>query len=329
MKFFCYTFLCILFFFSSCETDFDVNAEWRENMVVYALLDATQQKQFIRINKAYLGDGDAFQMASIADSINYPYSDLEVKIYKIQPQNLFKLDSIFLDSFSVNKDNGLFAAENHYVYSTNESDSSFFDTEKLYSILITNLSTGYSVSSTTGLVKKSSFTNIPAVISPQIPYKFNFYNPNYSDSAKFLIRPVNWNNFISGQIYQLDLVFNYIENGLDTLCVKWEQPVVSSSSIILEGESFFNFLKNNIPQNNSVREFLSIDLVLTVGSLDLANYIAINSPTTSLVQQRPVFTNIDNGIGLFSSRSTTIVEGIGLNEMTMSYLSDELDRNFN
>ena len=67
--------------FSSCETDFDVNAQWHEIMVVYGLLDQSQSRQYIRVNKAYLGEGDAFQMGSISDSINFPDSILEVKIY--------------------------------------------------------------------------------------------------------------------------------------------------------------------------------------------------------------------------------------------------------
>ena len=34
--------------FSSCETDFDVNAEWEETTVVFGLLDAAKDIQFIK-----------------------------------------------------------------------------------------------------------------------------------------------------------------------------------------------------------------------------------------------------------------------------------------
>ena len=43
-----------------------------------------RQQQYIKINKAYLGEGDALQMASVADSINYNPADLEVKIFKVK-----------------------------------------------------------------------------------------------------------------------------------------------------------------------------------------------------------------------------------------------------
>ena len=70
--------------FMACETDFDVNANWKEVTVVYGLLDQSEQEQYIKINKAYLGEGDALQLATIADSVNYDPSDLEVKIYKVK-----------------------------------------------------------------------------------------------------------------------------------------------------------------------------------------------------------------------------------------------------
>ena len=43
----------------SCETDFDVTASYKDTMVVYGLLDPTQEHQSIRINKSYLGREDA------------------------------------------------------------------------------------------------------------------------------------------------------------------------------------------------------------------------------------------------------------------------------
>ena len=76
--------LLISVFFMACETDFEVNASWKEVTVVYGLLDQSQQQQYIKINKAYLGEGDALQMASVADSSNYNPEDLEVKIFKVK-----------------------------------------------------------------------------------------------------------------------------------------------------------------------------------------------------------------------------------------------------
>jgi hypothetical protein len=97
----------------------------------------------------------------------------------------------------------------------------------------------------------------------------------------------------------------------------------------LDGVKFFNFLSQNLSENNTVvRKFLHLDLVMTVGTEDLNTYIKVNEPITGIVQQRPQFTNINNGIGIFSSRYTHTEKEIGLTNRTKNYLIDELDRNF-
>ena len=40
----------------SCETEFEINADWQELMVVHGILDQSQGEQFVRINKAFLGE---------------------------------------------------------------------------------------------------------------------------------------------------------------------------------------------------------------------------------------------------------------------------------
>ena len=98
---------------------------------------------------------------------------------------------------------------------------------------------------------------------------------------------------------------------------------------LLEGEKFFNFLRAEIDTSSTkIRHFDGIDLMMTVGTTDLETYINVNRPITGIVQQRPQFTNINNGIGIFSSRFTHVRSDVILNKDTKDYLIDELDRNF-
>jgi hypothetical protein len=57
--------------FTSCETDFDVNADWKETTVVYGLLDQSIDTQSVIIYKAFLGNESAYVLAQEADSIYY------------------------------------------------------------------------------------------------------------------------------------------------------------------------------------------------------------------------------------------------------------------
>ena len=97
--------------------------------------------------------------------------------------------------------------------------------------------------------------------------------------------------------------FTYILDSID-----WMQPQIvydgSPLSSVLKGESFVNTLEREITNYSTLkeRELDHVKLLFSVGSEDLYTYISINQPFEGIVQERPIFTNINNGIGLFGSR---------------------------
>ena len=129
----------------------------------------------------------------------------------------------------------------------------------------------------------------------------------------------------------MDIVINYIENN-DTINLPWSQPLVEytsgNMSLKIKGDQFFQFLTTNLT-NNTPKQFLNLDLVMTVGSDDLKTYINVNKPFSGIVQERPVFSNINNGVGLFSSRFTyDDIKGIELTNGTINYMINDLDLGF-
>ena len=310
--------------FTACETDFDVNAEWEELTVVYGLLDASKDIQFIKISKAFLGDMAPSVMAQYADSINFDEAELAVKVIRIE--NNGNKDTIILDEVPTLRNDGVF---NDSIMLYTFENKPFLNSNSEYELLIQNNITGNEVSSSTNIISGFSFSNFSS--NP----KFGFYNPSFPDSSKFKSKTIEWSKSKNGEIYQLDMIFEYTEDGdtANPIKLTWSQPLElfngGSMQSKLEGVKFFNFLSNNILDDNTVeREFKNIDLVMTVGTEDLNTYIKVNEPITGIVQQRPQFTNINNGIGIFSSRYTYTVSEIDLTPYTRDYLIDELGRNF-
>ena len=78
-----YLFLLVLTCLMACETNFDVNAPWKESAIIYGLLDQTVDTQKVIIYKAFLGQESAYIMAQDADSFYYDKDDLEVIIYGV------------------------------------------------------------------------------------------------------------------------------------------------------------------------------------------------------------------------------------------------------
>jgi hypothetical protein len=320
--------------FSACETDFDVNADWEETTVVFGLLDAAKDIQFIKIKKAFLGEVDAELMASFSDSVNYIPEDLEVVLYKINFNDtidfrILKDTLIIKDSLDVIGDQGIFSIENNIIYyfDSPENDN-FLSSNRTYSLVIQNIKTGNIVSSTTEIIKGFNFSaGIPSSSSNRLTF--------YVDGLGYRFPRFEWSsvNSPNAEIFQFNLRFHYKENEVEKELL-WTQSSLGSDDpplVILSGENFFHqFLANNLEalDDDEEREFMNIDIEMTLGTQDLKTYIAVNEPITGIVQERPQFTNINNGIGLFSSRYTKVYPGLSLNSDSEKYIIEELGLNF-
>ena len=322
MKKLTFLFLLSSILFSSCETDFTVNADWKEVTVVYGLLDQSQEKQYIRINKAFLGNENAYVMASVADSINYNPNNLEVKIEKLSASGNVLATKILTDTIMF-KEDGLFSVEENIIY-VFDTDN-FLNEEKEYKLTITNLVSGNIISSQTKLIHNlslmSAFNNSA--------YKMGFY----SQSGDFSNTTIEWTHSKNAAIYQMTLFVSYTEYGADTIVktVQKVYPIIEydgnpNMSQQITGEEFFNLLAYNIPSSTTVnRRINNLDILFSGGTADLNTYINLNEPPTGIVQERDLFTNIDSGIGLFTARYNKMQENIFLTTTTKEAIATHLD----
>ena len=319
------------FVFMSCKTDFDVNSSWQETTVVFGLLDAAKDTQFIKISKAFLGESDALQMAQYSDSINFNKGELDVKLIRIR--NNVSTDTIVLNEIRTIRDDGnfndsivMYSFENFEFESNSLNQyTNFLKSNFEYELLINNNNTGNSVSSSTEIIKGFNF-------SAGIPNSGNL--TFYVDNLGFRSPRFDWSiiNSPNAEIFQFNLRFHYKENDLEKELL-WTQTALGRSDniLILSGQDFFHqFLANSLDvlEDGENREFISIDIEMTLGTQDLKTFIEVNEPITGLVQERPQFTNIVNGIGLFSSRYTKLYSDLSLNEDSKRYIIEELGLNF-
>lgn len=285
-------------FFISCETDFDLNAEWQDITVVYGILNQNDSIHYIRIQKAFLGEGNIMQMALEPDS-NLYQGKLDVIIEEWSNNTLQR--TLLFDTITIdNKEPGLFFYPNQLLYYTHAE----IDPAYSYRLKITNPETGKLITSETELVGDFS------VVRPVARTSINFHVPA-NPTRIFAWRPAK-----NAGRYQMILRFNYLELDLDvndtiSKHLDWKSPIIKSSSLNLGGdieirfsnEIFFSMVENQIPiLDNVIRYPKNIELIFHVAANELSTYIDINEPTSSLVQVRPEYTNIENGLGVFSAR---------------------------
>ncbi|HMW10743.1 MAG: DUF4249 family protein [Bacteroidetes bacterium] len=304
---------------SSCKTDVDLLAPYKEVMVIYGVLDPTDSVQYIRINKAFLGEGNAYTFAQVADS--FQYADvLDVKLERYKNNNF--AGAINLERFEGPplKD-GIFASAPNYLYRTTGLDSIYQDSE--YKLVVTNTQTGNVVTSKTAVVSKAG-----SIINPNPSSLYGYVN--FADPANPFV--TKFSSSDKAKYYDLNIKFNYKEieianpSNFEMKSIFFrvdgvEKQSNNSLEIPVSYTTFYSALRRLIPVNPFVkREAEPLDFVLVGGAEELYTYYQVNRPPTGINQSIPQYTNIEGGIGIFSSKYTDIVSHKSLSQTSMDSL---------
>ena len=104
----------LLLFLYSCNEKINYVGEFKETAVIYGLLDHADTIHFIKINRAFIGPGNALEIAQIPDS-NY-FDQVDATISEYMDGNLIRTWEL-RDTLIQNKDtNGVFYAPEQKVY---------------------------------------------------------------------------------------------------------------------------------------------------------------------------------------------------------------------
>jgi hypothetical protein len=302
----------------SCNKDLNVNADWKDITVVYGLLDQNDTLHYIKITKAFLGPGDAMQFAKVPDSSNYP-DKLDVKIEEWDGSTLKR--ELSCDTVTIhNKEAGdsIFYFPDQLMYYTHGALASGY----FYKLKIKNKQTGNEISGQTNLI--AHFT---------VERPFAFLPINFIPGEK---NELKWYSAKDGRRYQITVRFHYLESLKSDTSVKafkyvdWIifnniRTLTNLGGEIMDYyypcDGFYANLGARIPVDyNLNRAARSVDFIFSVASDDLNTYMEVTSPSLGIIQERPAFTNIVNGIGIFSSRTQVWIDSLGIRQETINQL---------
>ncbi len=97
----------------------------------------------------------------------------------------------------------------------------------------------------------------------------------------------------------------------------------------MEGATFFDNVASGtpvMPSNLSHREVSNVSMEFIVTGTELNIFMEVSEPSNNVNQEKPAYTNINNGLGVFSSRetynwiSTTTGPNVNLTNETLSKL---------
>lgn len=304
---------------AGCKNDFDVMADYQDITVVYGLLNQNDTAHYIKINKAYLGEGNAFLMADVADSVNYQVTDISARLEEYNNSTLTNTFPLTRTVNEIAKDTGLFASDANILYKTTAT----LNPQRTYKLVIDNNKTGKTITANTPMIDNLNVTNpqnnqlVNIVGNNNAQYTASFKSAKnalvYSMLIRFFYSDYNTATNDS-TVHSLDLTFPNLKssnaNGGETLLI----PV--------NPDALFQLLAANLgaPGINIERHTNGMRFIFYAGGEDLSTYLDVNGPSNTLQQEKPEYTNINGGLGIFSCRYNKTVQNITLSPQSLDSL---------
>ena len=328
--------LLFLTFLVSCSTDLDLFNDYKDIPVVYGLLDARADTNFIRITKVYQGeDYNVFGGAVSAETNNFPEKlDAYLVELKSHQNQAFQPTgrTIPFDTVTVhNKNEGLFYAPDQKLYYCTDSLYSNHGSDRYRYRLLVIMPESDTVTSETSIVSGEVIDGVPILnFQPAWDGSFNTFDFHGMEEAA---------------LYCVEMQFNYVESHPNQPSVPPVQKQVtwsygnqrlSSFEQVPDMPNLYRFyysdkdlflaLEKEIgndtvwDQNypNVVRNFGNMYIIFSAAGEAFADYYQF------VIQGQPLagengYNNIHGGVGLFSSR-TCIKYKAALSMPTKHYL---------
>ncbi|NET36734.1 MAG: hypothetical protein F6K19_32685 [Cyanothece sp. SIO1E1] len=314
----------IIFSTVSCSTDFDIEAEWRDIPIVYGFLSTQDTAHYIRVEKAFLEPGgNALEIAQIADSLYYDPS-VSIAIEKISTGERFLLDRVDGNLEGYPRVEGPFANTPNILYKITRSELNLKSEEEVRLVIERGDAKVPVTAETTVIGDLELLENLP-----REPINFGAYNTELR---------IGWEVSSAARLFDLRFLLHYREsdpNQPSNLLPKTLEFVLDRAieredesirvSYFLRSGDFFQFLGGALPVLSAgFRVFDGIDIqVVAAGEefLELTKIGQANLGITS-ANEVPIYTNLSEGRGIFSSKATALREGLSLGPVSIDSLQN-------
>lgn len=324
--------------FTSCNNDLKVLAPGKESVSVYGILNPNEAVQNIRINKVYLTDGDALIAGKDINQINYGAGELLVTLERFMTGSTTPTlttvgnstkKEIVLTETVVTTASGNFNV-NQRIWQT---------TDKLYNsgeykLTIKNSNTGAEFTAQTVMIdsvksysSKPFIHNIPTypahgeyIVTGSFPTPQNGY---IDYSVLTATQKIKFLSIAKAKLYNVILRFHYIDSliggGATANYVDYNFPTIKSVGLTGAEPMEVSFLANDFYKNIAIeiakkptvniknRRAFYLEYRVTTGSDELNTFLQVNEPSTSIVQDKPYYTNISGGVGVFAASARSII----------------------
>jgi len=303
----------------SCSTDITLESEWKDIPVVYGFLNQTDSAHYIRVEKAFLEPGgNALDIAQIVDSLYYDDNRITVELERVTTGERFVLQRVDGNLEGYPREEGVFASEPNYLYKIRDSEIQLRGGEEIRFIL----NRGDELEPATA---RTFILDTLRVSLPFDPLRL----------ARTTPLTISWFAGDFAAVFDVRWVINYLEQppgggAFEEKSLVWvvndlvERTDFMNDRVAINylGEDFYRFLGESLEADGSLRRLNGIDIqVRGIGQeyIDFLEVANANLGITS-AQNTPVFSNIDQGQGIFTSRSQGVKNDYSLDQEALDSL---------
>ncbi len=281
----------------SCDNTLDVLAPKQERPIIYAVWSVHDSLPAVRVQRTFLNPGqDVREVAQNPDSIYYTEP---IQVFAEEWKNGVLQRTIrFRQYADSSKDSGTFYYPHQPLYRPEAPIQ--LDAEAEYVLKVKVGEQLPTAEARTRLVGPVGFLN-PRPMDPPIEFRF-------STRQTYV---VSWFSADNAHYYDLWMTFSIREiRGGDTQWIRFRVPLLRMTtaqpgqrlSYVLTLEDFYYHLTQNLTIDSTVRRYFG---ALTFGFRGVEKqhyyYERLNGTSQSINQTDTFYTNIKNGLGLFSS----------------------------
>lgn len=290
----------ISIFLTGCSEEIDIAAERKDIPVVYGLLSRQDTAHYIKVERAFLDPKrNAFEIAQIPDS--FYYNNLEVKIEDLNDGRFYIMKEVDGTDEGYPRKPGPFAQFPNLMYKLTAEELPLRP-NGTYRLILNRGDGSPLVTAQTNIVRDFNIT------TPSVNTRLRFIN-----TSQNIIR---WQIIDNAAFYDVYITTRFTEAPLnnpdDTIVksIRWKvADRVVANQVTFVGENYLRFLRDNIESNQSIlREFRGVDITVVAGGREFFDYVNVliaNSGITSS-EEVPNYSNLSEGLGIFSSRSRAI-----------------------
>ncbi|WP_373550292.1 DUF4249 family protein [Haliscomenobacter sp.] len=294
----------------ACTTDFDLEGDFESLPVVYAFINKQDTAHYVRVERSFLtAGGDATQQALDPDNLYFPNAVVELE--KLGTTQKFVLTRVDGNLEGYAREEGPFAKAPNYLYKIKANQLNLKGGE----ILKVTVTPGEGL--TPASAETSVLSDLQSLDRPASPVTMVDYNRSITFA---------WNAPITARLFDLRLRIHYRESTSSNTFVNktLEWPVVKDLeradeelrvAYTITGEQFYKFLASNIDGTvNRRRVFDGFDVLITAGGKEMADFVRISRANLGITssQVSPKYSNVRDGVGVFSSRASLLRTGLQL-----------------